>query len=466
MGFSEFLGYDKKGEITELPTTLNKGRLGTKDVTMSALGFNAPAWVAASSMGILYSIVGHAAPLAIMIAYFFPMLVIAFTMIYLTRHAPSAAGAFTFTEKYIHPSVATVLGWSYVINCLAVAAMTAVIGAEYIQALIPGVSGVFSAKIIGTLMLLIFLAISLRGITITAKVAATFLIFEVGIVAGLGLLGILSPHVKDVSFSSLYSVTAAGGWAAVGPGVLFGLWMLANFDSTINFIEEAKRPVRTVQRSLLLVLSIAFIVYSLAAIGWQYAVPVDKLAAIVENGEGGPIAAVANEYLPSFLSWIAIFVVITSSAAGLQISMTSGARTAYRMSVEGHMPRAISITNKHKVPWLASLLIILVAAVLVWVKPLSELLWYYDVITIALVFNYIAIPLAFIFAMFKRYSFGKALAISILPMFAILVVGYIGYTAGANAWIVGTVIVISGIALIFYGKKGSGSNIQKKTGAA
>ncbi|MFL9937364.1 hypothetical protein P0D88_52730 [Paraburkholderia sp. RL18-103-BIB-C] len=76
MKLSDVVGYDRYGTIQEVPTALNKGTLGTKDVTLSALGFNAPAWVAASSMSILYSISGHQAPLAILIAYFFPMLVL------------------------------------------------------------------------------------------------------------------------------------------------------------------------------------------------------------------------------------------------------------------------------------------------------------------------------------------------------------------------------------------------------
>ncbi|MFJ7685244.1 APC family permease [Peribacillus butanolivorans] len=453
MGFLNFIGYDKNGSINELPTTLHKGQLGTKDVTLSALGFNAPAWVAASSMSILYTISGHAAPLAILIAYFFPMLVIAISMVYLTREAPSAAGAFTFSAKFIHPNIATILGWSYVINCLAVAAMTAVIGAQYIQSLIPALNGIIVAKILGTVMLIVFLFVGLRGISITAKVAGIFLIFEIAVVVGLGILGILNPHVKDVSFTSLYSPSTAGGWSVIGPGVLYGMWMLANFDSTINFIEEAKHPVRTVQRSLLLVLSSAFVIYSVAAIGWQYAVPVEKLAAVAEGGNGGAIAAVANEYLPSTFSWFAIFVVITSSAAGLQISMTSGARTAYRMSQEGHIPAIFSSINKHKVPWLVSLIIILLAIGLVWFKPYSQLAFYYDVITITLVFNYLAIALSFIFAMFKRYGKGKALLISILPILSLFVLGYIGYTAGSTAWYIGVGIIITGI-LIIYGRGG------------
>lgn len=461
MNLWEFIGYDKQGSIKEVNTTLNRGKLGTKDVTLAALGFNAPAWVAASSMSILYAIAGHAAPLSILIAYFFPMLVLALCMVYLTRQAPSAGGIFTFSERFLHPYAGTILGWSYTVACVAVAPMTAVIGAEYIQALFPYLQGETNAKIIGTVMLIIFLLVSFRGIEITARVAGIFLVFEIVVVAGLGLMGIVDPRVDHLSFASLYLPVETGGWSTVGPGVLFGVWMLANFDSSINYIEEARLPVRTIQRSLMLVLTSAFVIYSLAAIGWQYAVPVEKLATIIENGDGGPIAAVANVYLPPSLSWIAIFVVITSSAAGMQISMSSGSRSAYRMSSEGHLPKVFSKVNQYKAPWVTSTVLTAVGIVLVWYKPLSKLQWYYDVVTMTLVFSYISAVLSFIRLLFLRHTFAKALLCSVLPFFAIAVLGYIAYTAGAlpvnpedlyHAWYIGAGVVLTGVLWVFWGK--------------
>src|ERR1700692_371691 len=155
-------------------------------------------------------------------------------------------------------------------------------------------------------------------------------------------------------------------WSALGSGVLLGMWMLANFDSAINYIEEARVPVRTVQRALLIVLTSAFLIYTIAAIGWQYAVPVDTLAKITENGDGGPIGAVAREYLPPSLSWIAILVVISSAMAGLQVSMTAGARTAYRMAQEGHVPRVFGSTNRFRAPWVSVAAIAAIAIAFVW----------------------------------------------------------------------------------------------------
>ncbi len=463
MKFSEIIGYDRYGTVRELKTALNNGTLNTKDVTLSALGFNAPAWVAASSMSILYSITGHHAPLAILIAYFFPMLVLAFGMVSLTRHAPSAGGIFTFSSRFLHPNVGTILGWTYTVACTAVAPMCALIGTEYIQALCPSIGGVLNAKIIGSLMILGFFLVSCRGVGVTAKVASTFLVFEIAVVVGLGLLGVIHPRVEGLSLASMYSLRGAGGLAGIGPGVLFGVWMLANFDSAINYIEEARIPVRTVQRSLFLVLTSAFVIYTVAAIGWQYAVPVEKLAAIVENGNGGPIAAVASAYLPPAVAWLALFVVITSACAGLQISSNAAARTLYRMSEEGHLPARLGIVNRHKAPGLATALVSIAGIALVWWKPLDKIVWYYDVVTITLVASYISALAAFIVVAWKQLRPAVAMLLSIPALLAVGVLAYIGYTAGANpvspedlynAWYLGGATLATGLLIVIVRRRG------------
>lgn len=462
MNLSQLIDYDREGTVRELDTALNKGTLTTREITFSALGFNAPGWIAASSMSILYSISGHQAPLAILIAFFFPMLVMALCMVALTRHAPSAGGIFTFTSRFLHPHVGSVLGWAYAVACMAVTPMCAVIGTEYIQALFPSLAGALAAKYIGSGLVLLFLAVSCKGVGMTAKVASILLVFEITVVAGLGLLGWINPQVQNLSVLSMYSPEGAGGWAAIGPGVLFGVWMLANFDSAINYIEEARIPVRTVQRSLLLALTAAFVIYSIAAIGWQYAVPMEKLAAIIEDGNGGPIAAVANVYLPPSMAWIALFVVITSACAGLQISSSAAARTFYRMSEEGRLPAALSSVNSAKSPWLANVVVSMVAIVLLWWKPLDKIVWYYDVVTITLVMSYMAAIGAFIVMTWKRRAGTVAFLLSVPAVLAILVLGYIGYTAGANpvspedqytAWYLGGLTLASGVLLILVQKK-------------
>jgi amino acid transporter len=455
----ELFGYDRHGEIREIDTTLQKNALTTVDISLAAMAFNAPAWITAASMSVLYSVMGAAAPLAILISFLFPMLVLALCLVYLTRQAPSAGGIFTFSSRFIHPVAGTILGWAYTIACVAVVAMTAIIGTQYLQALLPGVHGALAANMIGTLLIIIFMFVCLRGVTLTARVATVLLSCELTVIVGLGMLGIVSPHVR-VPTLSLF--TPPGGWSVLGSGVLLGMWMLANFDSAINYIEEARIPVRTVQRSLLAVLSAAFLIYMIAAIGWQRAVPVEVLAKITENGDGGPIAAVAKEYLPPALTWIAIFVVITSAVAGLQVSMTAGARTAYRMAQEGHLPSVFGRTNGHRAPWVSVVTIAGVAIVFVWYKPLSDVNFYYNAVVVTLAMAYMSALAAFTRLMFARNPVWRATLASVLPMLAFAVLGYLMYSAGTapadpkdlyQAWYIGAGVLASSLLIVFFGKR-------------
>jgi len=455
----ELFGYDRHGEIRDINTTLQKNALTTLDVSLAAMAFNAPAWITAASMSVLYSVMGAAAPLAILISFLFPMLVLALCLVYLTRQAPSAGGIFTFSSRFLHPVAGTILGWAYTVACTAVVPMTAIIGTQYLQALLPGVRGALAANLIGTAMIIIFMFVCLRGVTLTARVATVLLSCELTVIVGLGLLGIASPHVR-VPTLSLF--TPHGGWSALGSGVLLGMWMLANFDSTINYIEEARIPVRTVQRALLAVLSAAFLIYMIAAIGWQRAVPVEVLAKITENGDGGPIAAVAKVYLPPAFTWIALFVVITSAIAGLQVSMTAGARTAYRMAQEGHLPSVFGRTNGHRAPWVSVVTIAAVAIVFVWYKPLSDVNFYYNTVVVTLALAYMSALAAFTRLMFARNAVWRATLASALPMLAFAVLGYLMYSAGTapadpkdlyQAWYIGAGVLASSLLIVIFGKR-------------
>jgi amino acid transporter len=449
-------GYDRHGEVRELDTTLRKNTLNTRDVALAAMGFNAPAWVAAASMSVLYSTVGSAAPLAILIAFLFPMLVLALCLVYLTRAAPSAGGIFTFSSRFLHAKAGTILGTAYMVACIAAVPMTAIIGTQYLQSLVPAFKGGFNADIIGTILTIAFMLVCLRGVLLTARVTTVFLTCEITVIVGLGILGIISPHVH-LPFRSLYAFPK--DWSVLGSGILLGMWMLANFDSAINYIEEARYPVRTVQRALLIVLCSAFLIYSVAAIGWQYAVPVEVLAKIAENGDGGPIGAIANVYLPPAFSWIAVFVVISSAMAGLQVAMTAGARMAYRMAQEGHLPRVFGQTNRHHAPWVGVMAIAAVSIAFVWYKPLTDITFYYNAIVVTLALSYMSALAAFIRLMFKRQPVVPAIAASALPLLGIVILAYLMYSAGAapsdpkdkyQAWFIGIGVLVCGFLVIAY----------------
>lgn len=457
MKMLDFLGYDRHGTIVEIETTLRKGQLGTAAITLAALAFNGPAWIVASALPTLYAIAGPAAPLSILLASIFPMLILALCLVRLVREAPSAAGVFTYVERFLHPGMGTILGWTYIVMATAVMPMTANLGAEYIQALVPALSGDIQARVISSLLMIGFLIVSICGVELTARVSGLLLFVELLVVVGLGLCGIAHPQAHNFSWHALYAPSSHGGWLPVAQGIMFGVFMLANFDSAINFIEEARLPVRTVQRSLVLVLAAALVVYTIASIGWQAAVPVEKLGHIVENGDGGAIGAIARIYLPPSFTWIALFVVITSSCANMQMALNSGARTAYRMGRERHLPSVFSRVNSAGSPAISLIAMAAAGVALAWLKPLAQIVWYFDTVTITIVMSYIAMLAACIRMLWLKHGRVAAALLSAAPMVAILVLIYIGYTAGAtpadpsdryNAWYTGAGVIGIGLLLV------------------
>jgi amino acid transporter len=166
-------------------------------------------------------------------------------------------------------------------------------------------------------------------------------------------------------------------------------------------------------------------------------------------------------YLPPSLSWISIMVVISSALAGLQVSMTAGARAAYRMAREGHLPRAFGATNRYQAPWVSVVAISALAVIFVWYKPLEQIDFYYDAAVMTLALAYVAALASFVAAMFRRLSPSRAAAASLLPMLAICVLIYLMYSAGAEpadpadrfqAWYIGAWILASGVAVAVSGR--------------
>lgn len=461
MSFSDFIGYDRQGEVREIDTSLSKGRLTTLNVCANTLAFNGPAWVGVSSMPLLYTLSGDLAPLSILAAYFFPMMVIAFSLIYLVRRAPAAGGVFVFSKRYLPAGAATILGWAYVIMCFTVAAMCASVGAQYAQSFLGLDDSARTGQIVATVMVVTFMVLNLRGVEATAKVALCLLALELAVLLGLGIAGIINPQVPSAGVLSSYMPSSLDNfWTAIGPGMLFGMWMLAQFDSSINFIEEAKTPVRTIQRSFLITMTAMLVIYSIAAIGWKMAVPAGVLAGMFADSAQA-IGSIAKLYLPTWLLWLPTLVIITSACNCLNIALNAGVRAGYRMSRERELPSSLEKLNSKQVPARLTVIGTLCGLAMIWAKPVSELQWYYDVVSITMMISYVTMLLSFICAVFREQTFSKALAMSVLPALALTTLLYIAYTAGAqpadpaylyHVWYCGAVIIASGVALLFYNR--------------
>ena len=435
------------GQEESVATDLRKNSLGVLGVTVAALGFNAPAWIAATTIPLMYAVSGTATPLTILFTFIFPMLVLCFCFIALVRRYPSAGGVFTFTEKLIHPQAGSLIGWVYTVACTMIVPLTAVTGSQYLQVLFPALANI-DVKWIAAVVVLIYAAIGIRGVRWTIFTGTIFLIIECSVIVGTGLLGIVSPHHAGVSFLGMYNpANAPSPWLGVLSGVLLGIWLLANFDSAIQLIEEARRPVLTVQKALLLTLTLELVIYSIAAIGWQYAVGWEAAANPPEKYQGVALSYITDQYLSYPWSLIAVIVVITSSFANLQMSLQAAARISYRMAKEGHLPDFFArVHSDWKTPWVTTLLVLGVAWLMIAIVG-SNLLFYINSVSLLWVLSYCSAAIAFIILM-RRSPY--AIAYALLPVAAVVVLAYAGWSAGPGSLTLGAIWIAVGMVLIAY----------------
>jgi amino acid transporter len=230
-------------------------------------------------------------------------------------------------------------------------------------------------------------------------------------------------------------------------GVLLGIFLLANFDSAINMIEEAKTPVRTVQRALVLVIFGELVLYSVAAIGWARAVPPAVLAHLPASYQGTAMTYVTNLYVHGPLRYIPAIVVITSAVANLQMAMNAGARETYRMAKQGKLPHVFAwVHSRYKTPWATALTIAVLSWIMLAALGNSESL-YINSVTILWSAVYISSVLAFIVLVVRRT--GKWW-LTIVPWAAIGMMLYAGATAGTPALIFGGAWIAGGVLLMIY----------------
>jgi len=132
-------------------------------------------------------------------------------------------------------------------------------------------------------------------------------------------------------------VTEDGGWdtGALAAGLIIALFIYWGWDTTAAVNEESANPTEQPGRATVVSTVILVGIYVLVTIAGQALHGAEFLA---EQGEGGVLAALANEVLGSPLDKLLIIAVLTSAAASTQTTIQPTARTALSMGARGALP--------------------------------------------------------------------------------------------------------------------------------
>ncbi|WP_430445070.1 MAG: APC family permease [Pseudomonas piscis] len=261
---------------------------------------------------------------------------------------PRAGSLSSYTEVAIghFPAILATFSGYMVVAMFALSAelllLDLIIGKIYPGALPPMV---VAYGVLGT-----FTVLNLLGIDVFAKLQTVLAVVMVVILLTLGLGAIGSPQAD-------LQLPLDQGWNPLHFGALalaaMAIWGFVGAEFVCPLVEETKRPERNIPRSMIIGLSLIFLVITLYCLGALLCIPRDQLA---------------SDPLPHFLFATTVFgetgkaflvgAVLTATCSTVNSSLAALPRMLYGMAQNGQaFPQFKRLSTGTRTPWVAVLFI-------------------------------------------------------------------------------------------------------------
>ena len=350
--------------------TLNGTRVESKEYfEKRSLKKGAVSWVLLMSLGVAYVIsgdfsgwnygianggwAGMAIAFVVMGAmYLFMVLGLA----EMSSAMPTAGAGYGFARRAMGKVGGAITGFAILIEyCICPAAISTFI-ADYVHAL-----GLFadvpSALIIG-FFFVVFVGIHLIGVGEALKIV--FAITAIAVVALLAFVFGMIPHFNAANLFDIAPAVAGGsglfpyGLTGVIAALPFGIWLFLAIEGVPLAAEESSNPKKDMPRGI---------------IGAMLFLVVTGTLVLTAGGAGAEFAGSAAAPLVDALNYVGEFNIATFvnyvGLAGLVASffstVFSGSRQAFALSRAGYLPKFLSVTGSRKTPYVALLVLGVIA---------------------------------------------------------------------------------------------------------
>lgn len=342
-------GLSKKG--------LSAGTVGLVGAIVIGISCIAPAYTLTAALGPTASEVGVQVPSIILVG-FIPMLLVAFGYRELNNRMPDSGTSFTWASRAFGPWIGWMAGWGLVAATVIVLSNLAGIAVDFLFLLIAqttgnaDIAGLASTPWINVLVCLAFVAaatfVSYRDMQTTQKLqyvlvgfqVIVLLVFAVAAMAHVATGDAFDATPIDWTWFNPFAVSSFSAFAA---GLSLSIFIFWGWDVTLTMNEETKDPDRTPGRAATITVVTIVALYLLLAIGLIMFAGVGH----GELGLGNPDISdnvffhLSGPVLGP-LAFLVSLAVLTSSAASLQSTFVSPARTLLAMGHYGALPPAFA----------------------------------------------------------------------------------------------------------------------------
>ena len=258
----------------------------------------------------------------------------------LAKVVSSPGGTYAYGRHYLSETWGFLAGVAFLIGKIGSAAAIALTFASYLT---PGIEILTAA-----LAIVVMAIVNILGVNRTAFGSKVLASITIAFFLVLIMAAVLAPVAQErlPSPSGIGVLTAAS---------LF-FFAFAGYARVATLGDEVRDSRKAVPRAIAISLAIVFVIY--LALGW-----------LVENRLGslviGSVTPLSDLSAVSFGSGQWVWVFASVAALGSLLALLAGmSRTAAAMAADGELPRALQYKNKFGAPYLAELLVALLAVIL------------------------------------------------------------------------------------------------------
>jgi amino acid transporter len=362
---------------------LGRNSLGLSGLALFGIAYMGLALAAYFNFGIMEGLTGPIVPLAF-VAVTVVMLPTAASYAVMNRERPSTGSTLTWLWEATIPGFGVWLGWILVITYVVGAALQPVMFGVFFNSFLSDFGfrpDALTAIAGGIVAVLAVAMLTKRDVRLSARSLGIFIGVEAGFVAFLSLYVIVKQGLAgQLSWQPLIP-SRATSWPGFVNALLFGVLSIAAFDIVAPLAEESKTPRSLVPRATILVTLSAGAYWAVTSFGIVSSVSGKEMAAFVGSGQITPIYLVAAHYLGAAKLMVPV-TGFTATVASLSAVSIAASRQLFALSRERLAPRVFAVTDRHKTPWHAQLLVlgcclVMPAAVIVYQNsnPLEAFMW-------------------------------------------------------------------------------------------